>query len=128
MHPTTATIVHSRKFLFPDEPKTVHFLLRLDMAAHTHTHTHTHTHQFLQAGCPSCRPTNSVEALLKLQCISLLKQVQLPTSAVNVTLHAFATERRAAALLLVRRSAANPPLHRDDTLLDSAPLGPMHGQ
>jgi len=59
---------------------------------------------------PNQQRRSTVEALLKLQRISLLKQVQLPTSAVNVTLHAFATERRAAVLLLVRRSAANPPL------------------
>jgi len=49
--------------------------------ARTHTHTHTHTHhastsslRFLQAGCPSCRPTNSVKALKAMLPVLKLKQ------------------------------------------------------
>ena len=37
---------------------------RIHTHARTHARTHTHTPlSFLQAGCPSCRPTNSVKAL-----------------------------------------------------------------
>jgi len=34
-----------------------------------HHHQQTNTKSFLQAGCPSCRPTNSVKALKGKYCI-----------------------------------------------------------
>jgi len=37
----------------------------------TDNHTSTPPHSFLQAGCPSCRPTNSVKALKAADTIKL---------------------------------------------------------
>jgi len=40
-----------------------------------HYHQQTNTKSFLQAGCPSCRPTNSVEALKRkvIEQLNILK-------------------------------------------------------
>jgi len=69
-----------------------HALRQLEVPTHTHTHTHTHTFNgpssrttrvnhastpplsFLQAGCPSCHPTNSSKAL---------KEIEVPTYGNN---------------------------------------------
>jgi len=82
-----------------------HQLGRMQVCTSLQTDHHTSTPplSFLQAGCPSCRPTNSVKALNgKITYISLMDiQVQPRSSAVNVTLPAFPAKRRAAAPLLL---------------------------
>jgi len=45
----------------------------------TDNHASTPPLSFLQAGCPSCRPTNSVKAL-KAKYLSIIKQVKNTTS------------------------------------------------
>ena len=43
-----------------------------------------HHSVFLQAGCPSCRPTNSVKALKALLCLRSLAKIRFYDNAVNV--------------------------------------------
>jgi len=45
----------------------------------TDNHASTPPLSFLQAGCPSCRPTNSVKAL-KAKYLSIIKQVKNTSS------------------------------------------------
>jgi len=57
----------------------------------TDNHASTSLLSFLQAGCPSCRPTNSVKALKALQCFLTIMRYTNPrthslTSAVDSTL------------------------------------------
>ena len=49
----------------------------------TDNHTSTSPLSFLQAGCPSCRPTNSVKALKALLC-GVLKENGLVTSETDL--------------------------------------------
>jgi len=44
-------------------------------ALQTDNHASTPTTQFLQAGCPSCRPTNSVKALKALSCSKFMLRI-----------------------------------------------------
>jgi len=48
-----------------------HQLGRMQVCTSIQTDNHASTPplRFLQAGCPSCRPTNSVKALMALQCV-----------------------------------------------------------
>jgi len=41
----------------------------------TDNHANTPPLSFLQAGCPSCRPTNSVKALKALDAASIIKKI-----------------------------------------------------
>jgi len=56
--------------------------MQVSTSLQTDNHTNTSPLSFLQAGCPSCRPTNSVKALkayitLTLKKINILKKVFL---------------------------------------------------
>jgi len=46
-----------------------HQLGHVKVCTSLQTDNHASTTQFLQAGCPSCRPTNSVKALKAHRCI-----------------------------------------------------------
>ena len=45
------------------EADTLTIRLGASQSGLTSAHLHHHPHTFLQAGCPSCRPTNSVKAM-----------------------------------------------------------------
>jgi len=50
---------------------------------HTHNHASTPPLSFLQAGCPSCRPTNSVKALKALHILNTTNIILKPHLAVR---------------------------------------------
>ena len=55
-----------------------HQLGRMQVCTSLQTDNHATTTQFLQAGCPSCRPTNTVKAL---------KANLTPINITNITNH-----------------------------------------
>jgi len=53
----------------------------------TDNHASTPPLSFLQAGCPSCRPTNSVKALKAMHCIRKANEKRKTTTVVYLTEH-----------------------------------------
>jgi len=55
--------------------------MQVCISLQTDNHASTPPHRFLQAGCPSCRPTNSIKALKCLKCTKMSGGRALPGPA-----------------------------------------------